>query len=131
MSHSNEGNDHNLKHGLFQDTSNFSHKEKLRVWDSAEGYIDQLGGEDNLSESQLFDCYLLAVTEFRIARAEGVMYENLEEYLEKETPERNIERLVDRRQDLRKDLGLLSDSPEQKQAESAEGFFDAMSDDEE
>jgi hypothetical protein len=117
---------HALKHGMWEDTSNFSHKEKLRVWDSAEGYIDQLGGEESLAHAEMYDCYLLALTEFRIARAEGVVFENVEEYLDKKTPEQNLDMLISRRQDLRKDLGLLSESPESKQAESASAFFEAM-----
>lgn len=120
----------NFKHGMWESTSNFSHVEKLRVQASAEDYIETLGGEDALSQAELYDCYMLAVTEFRIARAEGVMYDNLDQYLEQNTPEQNMERLVSRRQNLRKDLGLLGESPEQKQADSADSFFDALSGDE-
>lgn len=116
----------NFQHGMFEDTGNFSHKEKLRVFESAEDYVDQLGGADNLYQSQIYDCYLLAVTEFRIARAEGIVFEEVEEYLNKQAPEQNLQILVNRRQNLRKDLGLLSESPEQKSAES-DGFFDSLS----
>lgn len=120
----------NFRHGMFEDTSNFSHTEKLRIQESAEDYIEQLGGEENLYNSETYDCYLLALTEFRIARAEGVMFGEVEEYLEKQTPENNLQLLVNRRQNLRKDLGLLGESPEAKQAENTGAFFDAMTEDE-
>ena len=118
-----------FKHGMFEDTANFSHKEKLRVWESAEDYIERLGGEEACSQAEQYDAYLLALTEYRIARAEGIMFENVEQYLNEQAPERNLDMLVSRRQNLRKDLGLLTESPEQKQADSAEGFFDALSGD--
>lgn len=116
----------NFRHGMFEDTANFSHTEKLRVWDSAEDYIERLGGADELMEAEKYDAYLLALTEYRIARAEGIMFEDVEEYLNQQTPEQNLELLVNRRQKLRKDLGLLQDSPEQKNADNASAFFDAM-----
>lgn len=115
-----------FKHGLFQSTENFTHEEKLRVLESAQGYMDELGGEDVLTHSQSYDCHLLAVTEFRIARAEGIMYEQVGSFLEEETPEKNLDRLVNRRQDLRKDLGLLDESPEAREADASEAFFEAL-----
>lgn len=116
-----------FRHGMFEDTGNFSHTEKLRVFESAEDYIEQLGGEDAVNNAEMYDCYLLAVTEYRLARAEGIVFEEVEEYLNEQTPEANLQILVNRRQNLRKDLGLLSESPESKQAENAGAFFDAMS----
>lgn len=120
-----------LKHGMWENTSQFSHEEKLLVWSSAEDYVERLGGEDSLSQAEMYDCYLLALTEFRLARAEGYAFENAEEMLNKKSPEQNLQRLVDRRQDLRKDLGLLSESPDHKQADASSDFFDALSGDDE
>lgn len=116
-----------FRHGMFQQTSNFDREEKLLVWESAEDYVLELGGHEDLPKSKIWDCYQLALTEFRIARAEGIMYENVEEFLDNETPERNLDRLVERRQTLRKDLGLLEDSPEAKEADASESFFKAVS----
>lgn len=115
----------NFRHGMFEDTANFGHTEKLRVFESAEDYVDQLGGEESLPQSEIYDCYLLALTEYRLARAEGIVFENVGEYLDKKTPENNLQILVKRRQTLRKDLGLLEESPDAKSAES-DGFFDAL-----
>lgn len=116
-----------FRHGMFENTSNFDREEKLLVYESAEDYITQLGGHEDLPKAEIWDCYQLALTEFRIARAEGIMYDKVEMFLESETPERNLDRLVNRRQDLRKDLGLLEDSPEAKEANASESFFKAVS----
>jgi hypothetical protein len=118
----------NFKHGMFESTENFSHKEKLRVIEQAEDYIERLGGD--ISKSEEFDCYYLAQLEYRIARAENIMWDNVEEYLNKQSPESNLGNMMKRRQDMRKDLGLLEESPDQKQADASEGFFDSLSNDE-
>lgn len=113
-----------FSHGMFENVGNFDHKEKLQVIAQAEEYIQQLGGKENVNQIDEWDAYLLALTEFRIARAEGVMMENIEEYLEKQRPEQNLQMLVERRQRLRDDLGLLDGDLED--ASKEDGFFDSL-----
>lgn len=119
----------NFRHGMFEDTGNFSHTEKLRVFESAEDYIEQLGGEDAINQHEVWDCYYLSLTEFRLARAEGLMFDDVEEYLHKSSPEQNMSMLFKRARRLREDLGLL-ETEQEKAMGKASGFFDAMSESE-
>lgn len=116
----------NFRHGLYESSENFSHEEKLRVWEQAESYMERLGDvEPNTIEAS--KCYELAMMDYRIARAENLMIHEVEEYLHKQTPESNLSMIYNRREKIQKNLGLLEESPEARKAENAGAFFDAMS----
>jgi len=132
-----EGNTNAQKTGFYVKTNHLPREVQDKLLSRAESYMEEITEEkeyqwhygDKLREQTKFDCMLLAVTEWRIAQAEGIMLQEVEEYLEMSVPEQNLEKLINRRQNLRKDLGLLSESPEQKAADASQGFFDALSGD--
>lgn len=134
-----EGNTNAMTTGFYTKTKNLDDDIQKKIQRRAESYIEEIGEEgdeynweyEGVREQTKYDCYLLALTEWRIAQAEGIMVQDVKEYLKKVTPEQNMERLVNRRQNLRKDLGLLSESPEHRQADAQKGFFDALNGDNE